>query len=222
MRKALPWLRNKAEPEQTDKLEIRGNKVVIREKRLKDIADDYAWRTDEELSRLDATRPLSMTFSEFARFSRDEILYVNPAARRLAIDTVDGRHIGNCMYYDVNLKRGEAELGIMIGDREFWGKGYGTDSVDALLDYIFTNTPLSRIYLHTLEWNARAMRSFTKSGFREVKKVRRGGLDFLLMDIDRVRWERARPGRDGAAPAEDTNDAPPAPEDDGSRGRARG
>ena len=222
MKRALPWLRNKAEPERTEKLEIRGKKVVIREKRLKDIADDYAWRTDKELSRLDATHPLRMSFSEFDRFSRAEILSDNSVSRRLAIDTLDGRHIGNCMYYDVNLKRGEAELGIMIGDRDFWDRGYGTDSVDALLGYIFTSTPLTRIYLHTLEWNARALRSFAKSGFREVKKVRRSGLDFLLMDIDRVQWESAGRDGDGAAPAEDTDDDAPAPGDDGSRGQAGG
>ena len=163
--------------------------VVIREKRVEDVADDYAWRTDEELSRLDATQPLRMSFSEFARFSREEILFHSPASKRLAIDTVDGLHIGNCMYYDIDLRRGEAELGIMIGNRDYWSLGYGTDSVNALLGHIFTTTTLDRIYLHTLDWNVRAQRAFAKSGFREVKEVRRSGLDFLLMDIRRADWE---------------------------------
>ena len=189
MKKALPWLRNRREATEASKVEIRGCKVVIREKRIDDIADDYAWRTDEELSRLDATQPLRMSFSEFARFSREEILFHSPASKRLAIDTVDGQHIGNCMYYDIDLRRGEAELGIMIGKRDYWGLGYGADSVTALLCHIFTTTALDRIYLHTLDWNVRAQRSFAKSGFREVKKVRRSGLDFLLMDIRRDDWE---------------------------------
>ena len=153
------------------------------------MADDYAWRTDEELSRLDATQPLRMSFSEFARFSREEILFQSPASKRLAIDTVDGLHIGNCMYYDIDLRRGEAELGIMIGKRDYWGLGYGTDSVNSLLGHIFTTTNLDRVYLHTLDWNLRAQRAFAKSGFREVKRVRRSGLDFLLMDIRREHWE---------------------------------
>ena len=189
MKKALPWLRNRREAAEASKVEIRGCKVVIREKRIDDIADDYAWRTDEELSRLDATQPLRISFSEFSRFSREEILFHSPASKRLAIDTVDGLHIGNCMYYDIDLRRGEAELGIMIGKRDYWGLGYGADSVNALLGHIFTTTNLDRIYLHTLVWNVRAQRSFAKSGFREVKKVRRSGLDFLLMDIRRGDWE---------------------------------
>ena len=193
MKKALPWLRNRREPELASRVEIRGRKVVIREKRIEDVADDYAWRTDEELSRLDATQPLRMSLSDFARFSREEIVYNTPASKRLAIDTLDGLHIGNCMYYDIDLRRGEAELGIMIGNRDYWDMGYGTDSVDTLLDHIFTTTDLDRVYLHTLDWNLRAQRAFTKSGFREVKKVRRSGLDFLLMDINRQDWE----GRDG-------------------------
>ncbi len=189
LKKALPWLRNRREAAGASKIEIRGCQVVIREKRIEDVADDYAWRTDEELSRLDATQPLRMSFSEFARFSREEILFHSPASKRLAIDTVDGLHIGNCMYYDIDLRRGEAELGIMIGTRDYWSLGYGTDSVNALLGHIFTTTTLDRVYLHTLDWNVRAQRAFAKSGFREVKKVRRSGLDFLLMDIRRADWE---------------------------------
>ena len=189
MKKALPWLRNRRDAAEASTVEIRGCKVVIREKRIEDVADDYAWRTDEELSRLDATQPLRMSFSEFARFSREEILFRSPASKRLAIDTVDGLHIGNCMYYDIDLRRGEAELGIMIGKRDYWGLGYGTDSVNALLGHIFTTTNLDRVYLHTLDWNLRAQRAFAKSGFREVKRVRRSGLDFLLMDIRREHWE---------------------------------
>ena len=199
LKRALPWLRNRREPGQTSRVEIRGSKVVIREKRIEDVADDYAWRTDEELSRLDATQPLRMSFSDFARFSREEIVFNSPASKRLAIDTLDGLHIGNCMYYDINLRRGEAELGIMIGNRDYWGMGYGTDSVDALLTHIFTTTDLGRIYLHTLDWNLRAQRAFSKSGFREVKKVRRSGFDFLLMHILREDWE-SRNGN-GAVPA---------------------
>ena len=112
------------------------------------------------------------------------------------------------MYYDIDLKRGEAELGIMI-DRQYWGRGYGTDSVDALLGHIFTTTSLNRVYLHTLEWNNRARRSFAKSGFREIKKVRRSGADFTLMEIQRGEWERLC---ESTGPY--TADAPTAPDGD--------
>ena len=189
MKKAFPWLRKKVDPEQLGKPVVSGAKVLLREKRLEDAADDFAWRTDDELARLDATRPLGMSYEAFLRYSREELTYANPNSKRLAIDTLDGRHIGNCMYYDTDLKRSQAEFGIMIGDRGYWSKGYGTDSVDAFLKHIFTTTSLGRIYLHTLDWNMRARRSFAKSGFREVKKLRRGGMDFVLMEVRRAEWE---------------------------------
>ena len=189
MKKAFPWLRKRADPETYGVEVIRGEKVIIREKRLDDAPNDYAWRTDEELARLDATRPLRMSYQEFLRISKEELLYTSPSSKRLAIDTFEGRHIGNCMYYDVDVRRGEAELGIMIGDRDYWSKGYGTDSVDRLLDHIFSTTSLGLVYLHTLVWNKRARLSFAKSGFKDVSTVRRGGMEFMRMEVASEEWK---------------------------------
>ncbi len=210
-RRALPWLRGREGVARNGRVVIRGEKVVLREKHVKDASDDYAWRTDAELSRLDATRPLSMSYAAFLRYSRDELLYASSSSKRLAIDALDGRHIGNCMYYDISLKRGDVELGIMIGDRAYWDKGYGTDSVEALLTHIFATTSLNRVYLHTLGWNHRACRAFVKSGFREVREVRRDGMDFILMETLRPEWERRRAdARESASPPEaDERPRPP-------------
>lgn len=186
----FPWYRRKPEP--VEKVLVKGKKIILREKRILDAADDYGWRIDDELARLDATRPINMSLDDFIRYSEDELAFPSPRSRRFGVDTHDGRHIGNCMYYDIDMRRGEAELGIMIGDRDYWSKGYGTDTVDTLLNYIFTTTPLTRMYLHTLDWNARARKSFAKSGFKEIKKVRRSGLDFIQMEVWRSEWERLR------------------------------
>ena len=180
--------RKDAEPD--NRPVAQGRMVVLRHKALTDAEDDYAWRSDEELAKLDATRPLRMKFKDYLRHSRDEIDHPNPRSRRFAIDTHDGKHIGNCMYYDIDLRQGQAELGIMIGDRDYWSKGYGTDTVKSLLRYIFTTTSIDRVYLHTLEWNRRARNSFAKSGFREKGPVRRNGHDFIFMEVWRTEWER--------------------------------
>ena len=206
MRRAFPWLRKEPAKPENSEVAVRGEKVVIRDKRIEDAPDDYGWRTDEELARLDATRPITMSYDAFLRYSKEELLYSSPSSTRLSIDTLDGRHIGNCMFYDIDRKRGQAELGIMIGERDFWSKGYGTDSVNTLLRHIFTSTALDRVYLHTLEWNERARMSFAKSGFRAVKNVRRSGLDFVLMEINREEWEGQQGGRDGASPGQETGD----------------
>ena len=188
--RGFPWSRKK--PASNEIVLMKGKKVVLREKRIEDATDDYAWRTDEELARLDATRPLNMPYKDYLTYTREELEFPSPRSKRLAIDTLDGKHIGNCMYYDIDNRLGETELGVMIGDRDYWSKGYGTDSVGSLLDHIFTTTVLTRIYLHTLEWNRRARRSFAKAGFQELREVRRNGMDFILMEILRSDWERRR------------------------------
>ncbi len=167
-----------------------GKKVELREKRIADAPDDYSWRMDAELARLDATRPLRMAYNDFLRYSQEEIDYPSPRSKRFGIDDHNGKHIGNCMYYDIDTRRRETELGIMIGDSEYWSKGYGTDAVDTLIEYIFTRTDIKRVYLHTLEWNVRAQKSFGKSGFHPVQNVRRRGLEFILMEILRPDWDQ--------------------------------
>ncbi len=164
------------------------NRVIIREKKLSDSANDYAWAIDPELCRLDATVPLSMSFRDALMMYEEELLYPAPRRKRFAIDTLDGVHIGNCMFYDLDETKAQAELGIMIGNRRYWSKGYGTDAVKALLQLIFTRTKLGRVYLHTLEWNVRAQKCFKKAGFREIGPVRRNGYEFIEMDITREQW----------------------------------
>ena len=139
LKKVFPWSQRKDKLAEFAVEAIKGKRIILRNKRIEDAEDDYAWRTDEELARLDATKPLKMTFREFKSFSKDELGYKNPSSKRFALDTSEGRHIGNCMYYDIDERRGQTELGIMVGDRDYWDNGYGTEAVDAMLAHIFTH-----------------------------------------------------------------------------------
>ena len=185
-RKAFPWSRD--EQKELPDVNIEGKLIRIREKRVEDIPDEYDWRVDEELSRLDATRPLTMSYDDFLKYAKEEMQFPNFRSKRLAVETIDGIHIGNVMYYDLNMRNAETELGIMIGNKEYWGKGYGTDIVKTLLRYLFDDLKLEKVYLHTLAWNYRAQSSFSKAGFSEMRSVRRGGQDFLLMQVNRNDW----------------------------------
>jgi len=119
---------------------IAGNKVKLRSKKISDARDDYSWQTDIELSRLDATTALDMSFTQYLSEFTFELCYPTANRHEFAIETLDGKHIGNCVYYNVDTAVGTAELGIMIGDRNYWSKGYGVDSVNSLLKYIFKYT----------------------------------------------------------------------------------
>ena len=189
-RKAFPWSRD--ENKELPLVDEKGVKVRIREKREEDIRNEYSWRIDPELSRLDATRPMTMSYEDFFRYSREEMQFPNYRSKRLAVETLEGIHIGNIMYYDLDMRSRQAELGIMIGDKEYWSSGYGTDTVNTLLRHLFTTLELDKVYLHTLSWNYRAQASFNKSGFKSVRDVKRGGQDFILMEVLRPDWEKSQ------------------------------
>ncbi len=168
---------------------IVGSKVILRDKRLADARDDHAWATDPELAQLDATPLVTATFSQYLSDYANGLHSLLPTSHRFAVDTLDGKHIGNCSYYNINETKGEAELGIMIGIRDYWDKGYGTDTVTTLVNYIFCQTNLNRIYLKTLESNIRAQKCFQKYGFTPCGHLVKDGFDFVLMEIYRNQWQ---------------------------------
>lgn len=168
--------------------ELYGGRIILRDKQSDDAENDYRWRSDPELARLDAAIPLTMSFERYLKLFEDQMKYPTPGSHHYSIDTLDDRFIGNCMYYDMDTVNLEAELGIVIGDRDYWSDGYGYDAVTTLLDHMFNARNLKRVYLHTLEWNGRAQKSFSKCGFNAVRPVRRMAHDFILMDVLRDDW----------------------------------
>ncbi len=165
----------------------RGERVVLREKRLGDAPTDYRWRSTPALTRFDAARPLSLTYQQYLALYREEMLYPNPYRRSLAIEDERGRHIGNIMYYNIDTLHREAELGITIGETECWGRGYGSEAVRLLLEHLLGRQGLRRVYLKTLDWNERARRCFRNGGFVEYGSATRGGNTFVLMEC-RQKW----------------------------------
>jgi RimJ/RimL family protein N-acetyltransferase len=169
---------------------IQGSKTRLREKKLSDVRNDYRWQADPELARLDAAPALVTSFSLYL-LDYAAALHQSQANRYpLAIETLEGRHIGNCTCYDIDENRQEAQLGIIIGHREYWDKGYGADVVHTLVDHVFRTTRLRRLYLKTLDWNLRAQKCFAGCGFTTFGHLHRNGYDFTLMELNREQWEK--------------------------------
>jgi len=163
----------------------RGSLIVLRSKRLEDAAQDHEWRRDPELATFDAARPYNGSLKDYLTIFGDELTYPSPYRRTLAVEDFEGKHIGNVMFYNLDYQRREAEIGVTIGRREYWGRGFGTDLLQTFVGYMFESLPLDRIYLKTLDWNFRAQRCFEKAGFRRYGVSRRGEYNFILMDIRR-------------------------------------
>ena len=90
---------------------------------------------------------------------------------------------------------GDAWVGIGLGEREYWGKGYGTDAMRILLRYAFEELNLHRLSLSVFEYNSRAIRSYEKAGFiiegRARQFLNRDGrrYDMIFMGILRDEWK---------------------------------
>ena len=165
-------------------LTLTGRKVRLRPRRLEDAADQYRWRRDEELCRLDASIPTSFAFAEFLDRYSVELEYPGLTCT-MAIDTLDGKHIGECSLFNFDFLNNTAEFGILIGEQDFWGRGYGTDAVTVLLQDIFATSDLNRLLLRTLDWNTRAQKCFEKCGFTASGSVVNGDYCFIVMEIAR-------------------------------------
>ena len=104
-----------------------------------------------------------------------------------------------------------AEFGIEIGEKDCWGKGYGTEATILMLDYAFNVRGLHNIMLTTYSYNARAIRAYTRAGFREFGRrrecVRLGGRVYDEVYMDCLATEFASPLR----PIVAATDAPTAP-----------
>ena len=178
----------------------RGRLVLLRAKTIEDAEQDYAWRRDPELATFDAARPFSGSLSEYITIFGDELAYPSPYRRTLAVEDLAKRlHIGNVMYYNVDYQSREAEIGVTIGVRDYWGRGYGTDLLKTFVRYLFESTVLERIHLKTLDWNFRAQRCFEKVGFVRYGSARRGGYSFILMEVRKKDFLMDEDGADQSA-----------------------
>jgi RimJ/RimL family protein N-acetyltransferase len=170
-------------------MELIGKKVRLREKLLSDAHDDYEWHRDPELAHFDGIAPTKLTFEQYSENYAREMRYFKTTSRHVfGIETFEGLHIGNCAFYDIDEDLRETELGILIGNREYWSKGYGADVVSLLVRYIFEKTRLRRIHLKTLEENKRAQESFKKCGFIPYVTMQTDGSSFVLMELTYRAW----------------------------------
>jgi RimJ/RimL family protein N-acetyltransferase len=107
----------------------------------------------------------------------------------------DGKCIGQCALFNINPDAHTSELGITIGDKEYWGRGYGRESVQLLVNYAFRYRNLHKVWLQVHAANERARRAYAACGFREEGRLRahvwsNGQYDDLIvMGLLRAEWQ---------------------------------
>lgn len=167
-------------------------KIRLRPKLLADAMNDYRWRKDPLLAYLDAITPITIGFDEYVRCYQEELQSPNKNYVHFGIESQDGKHIGNCMIYDIDEEQGEAQIGILIGERAYWDDGYGQEAVIMLLEKAFQYPGISRIHLQTVRSNARAQTCFARCGFKPCGGVSRNGFELIVMELHRGDWSALR------------------------------
>lgn len=105
------------------------------------------------------------------------------------IDLYTNEMIGTCGFLELDHINQAAEIGVFIGNKNYWNKGYGTESLRLLLDYGFKALNLHNVMLKVYSFNERAKKSYEKTGFKIMGKrreaLKRGNetFDLIYMDI---------------------------------------
>jgi RimJ/RimL family protein N-acetyltransferase len=155
------------------------------------------WNHDSELTRLMDTRAVRMPSAKtITVFFEKEMSDLPPAAHYFTIRALEDDRLLGDINLDVidNWGSRDAFVGIAIGSRADWGKGYGTDAMKIALRFAFHELNLRRVTLTVFEYNPRAIRSYEKVGFKLEGRRRdiilKDGKrwDILFMGILREEW----------------------------------
>jgi RimJ/RimL family protein N-acetyltransferase len=179
---------------------LRGERVFLRPFEERDNEAYRRWRSD---ARVMATAgfgeraPLSLAQVEkrleqvTAEQGKDQYLFA------ICLQE-DERPIGEGSLFGIDRRAGSAELGIFVGEVDEWGRGYGTDAVNVLVDFGFGELRLERIWLNVWTENARARRAYEKAGFVHEGTLRHDlyehgtFTDGDVMSILREEWQSRR------------------------------
>jgi UDP-4-amino-4,6-dideoxy-N-acetyl-beta-L-altrosamine N-acetyltransferase len=148
---------------------ILGEKIRLRAIEREDIPTFVRWFNDPEVRRyLEMYLPMSKAEEE----QWFEAHLKNDSNRFFGIETAEGVLIGNVGLHSIDWKNRSAVLGIVIAEKEYWGKGYGSDAITTLLRFAFGEMNLHRIHLSAFEFNERAMGCYERCGFRREGRAR--------------------------------------------------
>jgi RimJ/RimL family protein N-acetyltransferase len=153
---------------------VEGKLVRLRAYEPSDIAAVMKWVNDPEV-----TQYLEAFAAPVSRLSEERWLEAaargdDPNRRIFAIETLDREYLGGIDLRAITWPDRKAELGIAIGSKNHWGKGYGTDATLVMLHFAFAVLNLNRIRVN--QDNPRAIGCYSKCGFKREGLLRQDRL----------------------------------------------
>ena len=184
-----------------EKVIFYGKRIRLRAIEKEDLPRFVLWFNDPQVRKhLQMYLPLSMALEE--RWFEDT-LKRDQEEHPLVIEVREGeewRPVGNLGFINIDKRDRSAEIGIAIGEKDLWDKGYGREALQLLLTHGFDNLNFNRIFLRVYEVNKRGIRCYEKAGFKHEGKMRQARffeghyIDVLLMSVLRDEWRQEQSG----------------------------
>ncbi len=164
---------------------LQGPRVRLTPLQIENIHTHFKWNNDPELNRLDSELPFVREgFGAFKDRFEGMVSDPSPLARDFEVHAEDGTLLGIAYISQISPHNRHCTLGLTIGERERWGKLYGRESLEVLLEYCFDTLGLHRVSSETFEYNAAWQKLVVEAGFRKDGSER----DYLYRD-DRF-WDK--------------------------------
>ena len=153
---------------------LRGEHTRLRPLRATDVDGPYlGWLNDADICRYNShhvfpyTREQALRFVESMRNSRTDMVFA-------VEDLGSGKHIGNIALQSIHQVNRSAELSFLLGDRDFWGRGIGTEAGRLVLTHAFDGLNLHRVGCGTSDDNTAMRKLASRLGMREEGRRRAG------------------------------------------------
>jgi len=164
-----------------------GGKVILRPLERSDLEKSLEWLTDPLVNKYlsqnfkDLTVKQEEQWFNYIQDSRQDVVFA-------VLERSSGIHIGNCALHKIDQRKKTCEMGIVIGEKDYWDRGFGTDAVKALVDFARDELEMSKIWLNVYTYNHRAIKVYENCGFKLVRVLKRNHLyngkywDTLIME----------------------------------------
>lgn len=163
-----------------------GERIYLSPRNVEDVEIFTEWMNDFFITDYTGRSYSTITLQEEKAYLEKE---QNNKSVFAIIDLQTDEIIGNVGLHEINNINRTATLGIFIGNKNYWSKGYGTEAIQLILDFGFNYLNLNNIDLVLMEFNQRALKCYEKCGFKEIGRRRKCNFingkyyDLILMDI---------------------------------------
>lgn len=147
---------------------ILGVKTVLRKLEQRDLEKSMVWLKDPSINMFlshdfnNLTIAQEKAWFDFLQDSKSDMVFA-------VLDKIDLNHIGNCALHKIDLIKHICEIGIVIGEKKYWNRGFGPDAIKSIIRFSFKDLGLSMLRLNVYCYNKRAIKAYEKCGFTKVK-----------------------------------------------------